>query len=106
MDGVQLFGRELWVEPLPSGHGAPRPVDSGCDLCISAIPQTRGPSDPVGPQDPAAWRPATVVQPIPPYYYTHYYKNACSECVHVIPIVMPILYLVWVSLESLQYGGL
>ena len=32
----------------------------------------------------------TVVQPILPDYYTHYYKNACSECVHVIDIVIPI----------------
>ena len=23
-------------------------------------------------------------------YYTHYYKNACSECVHVMTIVIPI----------------
>ena len=25
---------------------------------------------------------AFVVQPILPDYYTRYYKNACSECVH------------------------
>ena len=24
-----------------------------------------------------------------PYYYTYYYKNACSECMHVITIVIP-----------------
>ena len=35
-------------------------------------------------------RSLTVVQPIPPYYYTHYYKNACPECVHVITIGIPI----------------
>ena len=31
-----------------------------------------------------------VGRPIPPYYYTHYYKNACSECMPVISIVIPI----------------
>ena len=30
--------------------------------------------------------PAPVIQD----YYTHYYNNACSECVSVIPIVIPI----------------
>ena len=29
-------------------------------------------------------------RPIPPYYYKHYYKNACSECMPVIIIVVPI----------------
>ena len=47
-----------------------------------------------------------VGRPIPPYYYAHYYKDACSECMPVIPIVTPIQYSLWVSLESLQYGGL
>ena len=32
--------------------------------------------------------PRLVAQPIPPYFYTHYDKNACSECVHLIPIVI------------------
>ena len=32
----------------------------------------------------------TIGRPIPPYYYEHYYKNACSECVPVIHIVIPI----------------
>ena len=27
-----------------------------------------------------------LVEPILPDYYTHYYKNACSKCVHVITI--------------------
>ena len=31
-----------------------------------------------------------VAQPIPPYYYNHYYKNACSECMPAITIVIPI----------------
>ena len=36
-------------------------------------------------------RPAVVVgRPIPACYYKNYYKNACSECVPVIPIVIPI----------------
>ena len=34
----------------------------------------------------------------------HYYKNACSECMHVITIVIPVSYQHWVSFESLQYG--
>ena len=32
----------------------------------------------------------TLVQPIPACYYKHYYKNACSECMPAIPIVIPI----------------
>ena len=36
--------------------------------------------------DPKSLR---LVQPILPYYYTHYYKNACSEGVPVITIVIP-----------------
>ena len=51
-----------------------------------------------------------VVRPIPTDYYTYYYTNACPECVHVLTIIIPITvhiqYLPWVSLESLQYGGL
>ena len=34
--------------------------------------------------------PGPWIQPIMPDYYTHYYKNACSGCVHVITIVIPI----------------
>ena len=29
-------------------------------------------------------------RPIPSYYYKNYYKNACSECMPAIPIVIPI----------------
>ena len=32
----------------------------------------------------------TVVQPIPPCYGKHYYTSACSECMHVITIVLVI----------------
>ena len=32
----------------------------------------------------------TVARPIPAYYYKNYYKNACSECMPAIPIVIPI----------------
>ena len=31
-----------------------------------------------------------VGRPISPYYYKKYYKNACSECMPAIPIVVPI----------------
>ena len=32
----------------------------------------------------------TLAQPIAAYYYKYYYKNAGSECMPVIPIVIPI----------------
>ena len=35
-------------------------------------------------QDPVVGR------PIPPDYYTHYDKDACSESVHLITIVIPV----------------
>ena len=44
----------------------------------------------------------TIVYPILFDYYTQYYTNACAEYVHVISIK----YLLWLSIESLQYGGL
>ena len=47
-----------------------------------------------------------VVQPLSPYCRTRYYKHACSECMPIIPIVIPNSYSLWVSLESPHYGGL
>ena len=42
--------------------------------------------------------------PKPPYHYTHYYTNTCSECTHIITIFIPTKYQPWVSLKSLLYS--
>ena len=40
-----------------------------------------------------AWQPYNRPLTLnPPDYYTYCYQNACSECVHVITIVIPIQY--------------